>query len=232
MTLADLDRFRSRAPFVITVTCCLPAIFIGVPRLSDVQLINGLLAPAIAIIIAALYVGLDIRNPLWLYETSSIIGPQIKTALLQLLPEELHVSEQEKLVLARDDLFKQLTGVFWEAVDRDDQLKAHKPHFYKNGAKYTTSIDVFILCALSGILYLAAYLVTQQLACLLVGLFLVLLAIISRTLALPGFRSRHLRLSEEQLDLLRRNQKKFVQSRFKEIVLARRIDGVLKTTRK
>lgn len=227
MTHADLKKWRFRAPFVIAGACVLPYFIVTVTPVADALLINQLIVPLIAMIVAFLYVGLDIRRWHWKSEIRATIGPQIRTALLAMLPEDLHVSDEERTILSREDLFKDLTGVFWEAVDRDPQLVAHKPHFYANGVIYTTAIDVYILAALGGFCYVVGYFATTQRALLALGAGFLLIALVSRYLVVPRVRAKHLALSAEQLDLLRRNQRTFVETRFREIVLSRRREGVL-----
>jgi hypothetical protein len=61
-----------------------------------------------------------------------------------------------------------------------------------------------------------------------VGAMLIAIALASKHLALPRIRARHLELSVEQLDLLRREQLEFVSGRFREIISGWRRNRLLR----
>jgi len=227
MTYADLTKWRLMAPFAIAGAIFLPYLLVTIPKVADIVAINQLVVPLIALLIAGVYVGLDVRGSFWKREIRTHVGPQIRTALLALLPVDLEVSDDERTVLSRDDVFKDLTGVFWEAVDRDPMLVAQKPYFYSNGFVYSTAIDVYVLMGVSGLAFLAAFLVFGRSLLAVMGGAYLAIAVVSKWLVVPRARARHLALSREQLDLLSRNQREFVQQRFREIVIARRQAGAL-----
>jgi hypothetical protein len=219
MTHADLEKWRFRAPLVIGTICALPWFLVSVPELAKVQLLNHLVIPAAGLLIAALYIGFDIRHHYWRREIERGVGSQIRRALIGMVPQDLEITDEERAVLEERHVFKKLVGVFWEAVDRDPILVAQKPHFYSNGVVYSTTLDVHILTAFSAVVYLVAYIFRPAPLVLAVSGFLAFLAIISRAFVLPRVREKHKALSTEQLDLLRRNQAAFVHGRFREIVI-------------
>lgn len=227
MTKETLEKWRHRAPLVIVVAFATPYFLVVTNSLQDLKAISDILVSLGALAVAALYVGLNWRSTHWKAELRKQMGPQIQEALLNLLPPDLEVTPEERAILARQDVYKSLTGVFWEAVDSDDALKAHKEHFYANGAIYTTAIDVYILGACASVCYEVAYVVTGRTPMMVIAAILLAFALLSRYSVVVKCRKRHLQLSAEQLDLLRRNQKDFVQKRFRELVLARRRDGLL-----
>jgi triacylglycerol esterase/lipase EstA (alpha/beta hydrolase family) len=116
------------------------------------------------------------------------------------------------------EIYKTLTGVFWEAVDSNDVLRAQKQHFYSNGLAYSTAIDAFLMFTSAGLCYGFAWIVLGDLALGLSAIFFILIGLICKVVAIPRARQRHLELSAEQLDLLRRKQGGFVTDRFREIV--------------
>ena len=115
--------------------------------------------------------------------------------------------------------------MFWEAVDQNPALRAHKEHFYSNGIEYSTEIDVFLLCRAFGICYLVAGLAFNHIFLLSTGGILILIALISRYVAIPRARQHHLDLSDEQLGLLKREMVGFVVDRFRQIVVSWRTQG-------
>jgi hypothetical protein len=90
--------------------------------------------------------------------------------------------------------------------------------FYKNGFLYTGAIDIALILPFFAALYYAAFVFGLgwihpffATACLLV-------AWLACAFGVPKYRRRHLRLSSEQLDLIRRRRRDFVEERFREIV--------------
>lgn len=225
MTLSELKQLRFRAPYVIATAFALLFFLITLP-LDKAQAANAVVVWLVAMLAAYLYGGLEIGRGLWKHEMRHVIGPQIQNVLIDMVPADLNVTPQERQILLQDEVYKSLTGVFWEAVDRDPQVSALKPHFYANGAVYSTAIDVYVLGLLFAVLYTFAFLVTWRSAFLVVTLALVLLALISRWAIVPLRRRKHLALSMQQLDLLRRNQRPFIEGRYRDLVIERRRAGL------
>lgn len=224
MTLGDLQSWRKKVPFFIFTFCLLPWFVIKSPALAQAEAPLKIIVPVLAELAAYFYVTLDLRRPRWKREVDTYVGSQIRTGLLDMLPNDLGVSEGERRDLAQREIFKTLTGVFWEAVDRNPVLVSHKEHFYSNGLEYTTSLDVYLICGFSGFCYAVVSLVFGDIRQAVVAAALIAVALASRLLVIPHARRSHLSLSAEQLDLLRREEGKFVSERFREIVTRWRRD--------
>lgn len=230
MTLSELGKWRKYVPATIFALCILPWVVIRSNDLEQAKLRNEIIVPAISVVAAFFYVGLGLRRSRWHNEKDTYVGAQIRTALLELIPKDLEVTETEKQDLAQREIYKDLTGVFWEAVDRSPVLLSHKEHFYSNGIVYTTSIDVFLICAFMGFVYAVAYDLTADASLRYPSAALIGIAVICRRFVTPRCRKRHLELSGEQLDLLRRDQLEFVSTRFREIIMTWRRTRVLGNT--
>ena len=105
-------------------------------------------------------------------------------------------------------------------MDETSQLQAQKQHFYSNGIVYSTSCDVSIICYVSGIFfYCGAVLATGLVEFWYVAAILTGIAILSAGLVTPKGRARHLELSKEQLELIRREHSESVAKKFRAIIL-------------
>jgi hypothetical protein len=227
MTLSELGAWRKRVPWFIFSLCVLPWIFIKSKNIAEAKLYSETVVPIAALIATYFYTGSDFRKSMWKSEIDAHVGKQIENALLPMVPKDLAITESEKQDLLKREIFKELTGVFWEAVDRSDRLRSHKEHFYSNGIVYSTSIDVFLIGGVAGFVYAVASLITRKVDLAYVAALFIAVALASRILVTPRRRARHLVLSAEQLDLLRREQSEFVSSRFREIIVGWRRDRVL-----
>jgi len=219
MNHGDLDTWRKRVPWFIFAVCVLPWFLIKSKNLAEAKLYSEVFVPILALIATYFYVGSDFRRSLWNKELDDHVRKQIRQALLDMVPEDLAVTESEKQGLLEREIFRELTGVFWEAIDQSDKLRAHKEYFYSNGIVYSTSIDVYLICSFAGFVYAVASLVTRRPDLAYVGAFSIAIALASRAFVTPRRRARHLDLSAEQLELLRREQLAFVSNRFREIIV-------------
>jgi hypothetical protein len=219
MTKNDLDTWRKRIPWVLFALIFSPFILGNSGSETDFKRNVEYTIPALAFAATFFYVGADVRRWLWKREIDAHVGEQIRNALLKLVPDDLEMTEAEKKELLDREIFRELTGVFWEAVDRDEVLRSHKEHFYSNGIVYSTSIDVVIIFALATIGYGVLYFVTRDIRWGIWGTVAILTALASGLFVTPSRRRRHLVLSTEQLDLLSRNQFQFVSERFREIII-------------
>ncbi len=227
MTLGDLEAWRKRVPWFIFTLCVLPWFWIKSKSLDETKLYSETIVPVTALIATYFYVGSDFRRSLWKKEIDAHVGKQIRQALLDMVPRDLALTESEKQELLQREIFKELTGVFWEAIDQSEKLLAHKEHFYSNGIVYSTSLDVFLICGLAGFVFAVASLVTRKPDLANVGAFSIAIALASRIFVTPRRRERHLALSAEQLELLRREQSEFVSNRFREIIVGWRRERLL-----
>lgn len=217
MTYGDLEKWRKYVPFLIFSACIVPWALMRSKSLDEAKLYNELIIPLLAIVAAFVYVGLDCRKVPWKREIDAHVGNQIRKGLLDMVPRDLEVTEDEKHGL-QGEIFKDLTGVFWEAIDRSDVLRSHKEHFYSNGIVYSTSIDVFLICSFVGFVYALASLAARNASLAYVAASLVAIGLFSRAFVTPRARADHLKLSTEQLELVGREQGDFVSGRFRKII--------------
>lgn len=227
MTYSELGRWRKVAPYVISGICILPWFVVRSGSLAGAKPADDVIVPLLALVVAYLYTGLGLRRPLWKSEIEAHVGKQIREAVVDMLPADLAVSENERKELLDREIFGQLTGVFWEVVDSDEVLRSQKEHFYSNGILYSTSIDVFLICGFAGLLYECAALAWWRAELAYVGASFIALAVISIAFVMPSRRKRHMALSAEQLRLLRRQHSDFIADRFRQIVVNWRGEGLL-----
>lgn len=219
MTKSDLEKWRFRAPFIIVSCTLIPLIYIYVQDASSQERIIQTVVTPGCYIFAFFYSAMKLRNPLWSRELSKYVGAQIRTSLVELVPTDLNVTAEEKRQLKEKEIWKKLTGVFWEAIDSDASLVRQKEHFYANGVFYTASIDLFLILPFIALIYLAFYLIQPNTLFLVFAASCLLVSVLSRCLVLPRCRKRHLELSSEQLEFLKRNKKDFVSGKFRQIIL-------------
>lgn len=219
MTLNDLQRTRKVVPHVIFAACLAPWFLAWFKSPAEADLTVKIIIPGAALLLAYFYVSLKLREPRWKQEMETHLGNQIRAVLLDMVPRDLDVTEDERCQLAREEVYKKLVGVFWEAVDRNEALRSHKEHFYSNGIVYSTSLDVFLICGFAGFCYAVCSLVLRDINLAYAASVLIAIALVSQLFAIPRARRQHIALSAEQLDLLRRKENDFVSQRFREIVL-------------
>ena len=219
MTLSALQIWRKTIPFFLSVVCVLPWTLVRPDAFSQVQIPSAIAILAFALVIAFFYVTLKLREPRWKRENKEYVGEQVKNALLDLIPADLDITPAERVQLAKSEVGKNLDGVLWRAIQQSDVLRAQKEHFYSNGLEYTSVIDVYLLCRFFGICHLAASLILGDLWPFVIGASEISVALIAWWLAIPRTRRAHLNLSAQQLELLRQEQREFVEERFRQIVL-------------
>ncbi|MDX2154835.1 MAG: hypothetical protein SFV54_29095 [Bryobacteraceae bacterium] len=219
MTLNDLQQWRKKVPYFIAAACILPSVLFRSRSIADAATPVQVLVPAVALLIAFLYVNLKLREPMWRREKETFVGRQIRNSLMALVPDDLAVTAAEREQLAKSEIYRDLTGVFWEAIEQSDLLRAHKEHFYSNGIEYTTTIDAFLMAGFFGFCYAVASLVLNDAVLRYVAAVLIVIALVCKFVGIPRARRHHLDLSKEQLELLRRERGDFVAARFRDIVL-------------
>ena len=220
MTLNALESSRKKIPFAISVACVVPWIAIRAQSVGECALVV-----VFALTAGFLYMILDLRGPIWQREKKRYVDTQIRDNLITLIPEDIHVTAEERQQLASSQILGDLGGIFWNTIDQDDVLRSHKQHFYSNGFAYTTAFDGFLLCTVFGVCYAAASLVLSDAVLLTTGAGLILVGFICRWLAVPARRRRHLDLSLEQINLLKQERGDFIAERFRQIVLGWRAQG-------
>lgn len=224
MTKSDLDKWRFYAPFIIVSSTLIPLGYVLVQDADSKVTIIQSVVTFFCYILAFFYSSMKLRNLFWVRELNKYVGAQIKTELIKLAPDDLNITSEEKKKLEEKEIWKKLTGVFWEAIDSDPILITQKEHFYANGVFYTTSIDLFLILPFVALIYLILYFFKTNTLFLYFGISCFLVALLSKYLALPSCRKRHLELSTEQLELLRRNKKDFIARKFKEIIQEWRLE--------
>jgi pimeloyl-ACP methyl ester carboxylesterase len=220
MTLNALQLWRKAIPFVISVVCVVPWIGARAQSMRECALIL-----TFALAIAFLYVILNIPGPRWEQEMETHVRAQIRSNLITLVPENLYVTSAEREQLANSEIFKELTGIFWEEIDHNKILRSHKQHFYSNGFAYSTAVDGFLSCIVFGVCYAIAWMILKDIKLLFSAVGLIVVGVICRWLAIPTSRQRHLALSREQLALLKTERGQFIADRFRLIVLKWRAQG-------
>ncbi len=217
MTLNSLHFWRKALPF-IAVACIIP-LLVHSGGLDSIPLRYTLAASALALAVPFFYITLKMREASWNREMEGYVRSQIRDSLITLIPEDLKVTAEEREQLKHAEIYKHLSGVFWDTINQDELLRAQKEHFYSNGLEYSTAIDVFLLLRFFGAGYVGLSLLLGDSLLFLCGAGFVAIALGAKWFAIPRVRQRHLQLSIEQLDLLRRQKGEYVSTRFREIVL-------------
>lgn len=219
MTKSDLERWRFYAPFLVVSAVAVPIVaLLFSDSDAEAKVIKFVVLPA-CWLVAYLYSAMKLRNRYWFRELNTHVAEQIRTELMKLVPSDLVLTQEEEAELREREIWKKLTGVFWEAIDSESELIRHKEHFYANGILYTTAIDLYILMVCASIIYLGLYWCLQDLSFFIGAPVCLAVALLSRLLVLPSCRKRHLELSLEQLDLLKRKKRDFIRHRFREIIV-------------
>jgi hypothetical protein len=217
MTHGELKKARRYAPFILFQACFLPLTLKVSKDIEQAKFLNQFIVPVLALLAAFVYVGLDLRSGYWEEELDDHVRKQIREALLGMVPADLNVTDVERQQLT-SEIMKTLTGVFWEAVDRNQVLKTQKEHFYANGALYTTSIDVLLIGVFAALVYsVAAFLQDNAFFGYVAAAFLAA-SVFSGWLVKPKARRRHMKLSAEQIDVVRRGEGAAIAARFREII--------------
>lgn len=227
MTKSELDKWRFRAPFLIMSTTLVPiAVALIIDAATQTKVIQIVIIP-MCLFMAYVYSAMKWRGYYWRRELDSHVGEKIRSELLALLPGDLNTTDAERQRLREQAVYRKLTGVFWEAIDGDEELRRHKEHFYANGALYTTAIDLYIILLPISLVYSILSMLTPRhsLLFILVSVACLVVSVISRSLIVPACRKRHLELSDEQLDLLKRKRRDFVVERYRDIVTEWRRQG-------
>ncbi len=149
MTLDSLHSRRKAYPFFIAIACILP-LLLHSGGFQPVLLRFRLAACFIGLTVAFFYVTLKLREPRWNREQEEHVRAQIRSSLINLIPEDLKVTEEEKKQLESAEIYKTLSGIFWDTINQDELLRTQKEQFYSNGLDYSTAIDVFLLLRFLG----------------------------------------------------------------------------------
>jgi hypothetical protein len=129
MTLDSLQSRRKALPFLIAIACILP-LLVHSGGLQPVLLRYSLAALAIGLTVPFFYVTLKLREPRWNREQEEHVRAQIRSSLITLIPKDLNVTAEEKNQLESAEIYKTLSGVFWDTINQDELLRAQKEQFY------------------------------------------------------------------------------------------------------
>jgi hypothetical protein len=219
MTLETLEKYRLFAPSFICTSASIPGIFFLPMSAAGRSYVLQYVLPVIAALAGALYAALNLRAWLWEPEKRLWVGQQIRQEFLKMIPADLNITAKERNRLDREEIHKTLGGVFWEAIDGYPELAAQKQFFYKNGLLYTSAIDAALMLPFAAVAYYAAFFLGFGKIHTFFATGCLLVAWLACIVALPQFRRRHLALSSEQLDLIRRRRRDFVEQRFRELII-------------
>jgi hypothetical protein len=219
MTFETLGKWRLFAPGFICAAATTPGMFfLSIQETGRGQLLQYFL-PVITGLIGLLYSGLHLRNCLWKRENAEWVGKQIRQEFLEMIPSDLSVTDAEEKRLSEREIHKELGGVFWEAIDGYPELAAQKQFFYKNGFLYTSAIDATLILPWFAIAYYVVFFCGYGRIHTFFATICLFVAWLACSVIVPICRRRHLALSSEQLDLIRRRRREFVENRFREIII-------------
>jgi hypothetical protein len=207
---------RASTPGICAATAT-PGIYFSLPETMRQSFLT-LVLPVVAGLIGLLYSVFHLRDWLWKEEKRQWVGKQIRQEFLKMIPPDLNVTPEERRRLENEEIQKELGGVFWEAIDGYPELVAQKQFFYKNGFLYTCAIDAALILPFFAVLYYGAFLFGLGSIHPFFATVCLLVAWLACSFGVPKYRRRHLRLSSDQLDLIRRCRRDFVEQRFREIV--------------
>lgn len=176
---------------------------------------------ATSILYSGIYDGLHIRKRFWDAEQRDYVREQIKSAILDLVPQDINLSREE-IDLIRQRTEGNVGGIFWGAIDSDSVLKEQKQFFFDNGYKYSTCFDVLVIGFVLGLVNIAAFPFTNYMP-FVVGGFAGVLAAFVAFMFIPRYRRQHLENSREQLTMLRERKGKEISNQLREIVTEYRI---------
>jgi hypothetical protein len=210
---------------IISGAAATPAVFLLKATEGGRLNVLQFLIPVIGAAVGALYLAIGGRDWLWNPEKKDNVRRQITEGFLKMIPPDLMLTYSERQRLAEAELTKELTGVFWEAIDGDPHLKEGKQFFYKNGLVYTSIIDAALLLPVFAFFYCLLGVSGAGTAYVFVGLLYFALTLIALFVGLPKCRAKHMLLSREQLDELSRSRADFVEARFRKIITEWRQPG-------
>jgi hypothetical protein len=217
MTLETLHKLRLFGPGTICLAASTPLVYFSLPENMRGSVLQWIL-PVITGAVGLLYSAFHLRDWLWEAEKRQWVGEQIRQEFLKMIPDDLRVTPEERTRLAREEIYKELTGVFWEAIDSYPELIAQKQFFYQNGFMYSCAIDIALILPFFALAYYAAFFFGFGKIHAFFATGCLLIAFLSSCCVVPTFRRRHLALSSQQLDLIRRRRGEFVEQRFREII--------------
>ena len=123
MTLSELNKWRLRVPWFVFALCVIPWIWIATQSVEKTKLYAETVVPILACIATFLYVGSDFRQSRWKKELRDHVGAQIRQTLVDMVPDDLAVTNDERNELMDREILRELTGIFWEGIDNSPKLQ-------------------------------------------------------------------------------------------------------------
>jgi len=222
MTREELMKWRRNAPRAIASFAVVPLAYrLGFFASMEKFLLNILL-PAFGYAFWLVYDAMGPREALWNREMDEHINSRILKRIEALYPADLGLSPEEREFLRQHELKNRISGVFWETIDKDQELKDTKPWFFENGLRYSTAFDLFIILGLFGFAYLVGLMFSPSAFYVIVALAYMLSAIVAWYCLIPLYRRKHQALSDEQMAMIVRKRGAAVAETVTEIIAKRR----------
>jgi hypothetical protein len=171
--------------------------------------------PATVVVFGVVYDVLELRR-LAFERPLSTINRNIEESLLAFcasLPEVVAASsylQQER----------RLMNVFYAIVDNDKSLTEKAKRVRANGLIWSSLADLQVLGAIGGVVYLAGAAISRSGVYALTSLGLIALVALTRLSLMPMTTKKHLRLSNEQLEMIQQQHREDVCDRLSALVNA------------
>jgi len=159
--------------------------------------VEGLVYLVVVLPICYVYDIMNIRG-LFLRRSHSQIDANIKERLIAPFRSEAVITEGiESLSQGR-----RLLNLFYSIVDKDESLKSKTQDVYLNGLLWSSTADLMAVSSLFVPVYVIAYLLKSVPHYLPVALGLCIVYVFAARVAMPRVTSRHIELSNDQLDFI------------------------------
>ena len=217
MNADTLERVRFATPGAIATVASLPgALFLNLSAAQQETAIKVVI-PLVALVFGVAYSALGLREWAWRREKNLYVVQQIRQNISSLIPADLNVTPGEGIRLV-DEIWNELSGVFWAAVNDNADIEKQKSFFFNNGAFYTGAIDACQISLLFAVAYFAVWAwgwgavhVLFSCACL---------AIAWVSYAVMRYRRKiHLKLSIQQLKDLSADHADSIGEKFRAIIM-------------
>jgi hypothetical protein len=159
--------------------------------------VEGLVYLVVVLPVCYVYYVMNVRRP-FLKGPHSRIDANIKKRLTAPFRTEAVINENiESLSQGR-----RLVNLFYSIVDKDESLKSKTQDVYLNGLLLSSTADLMAVSLLFVPVYVIAYFVRLVPHYLLVALGLCIVYLFAARVAMPRITSRHIELSNDQLDFM------------------------------
>lgn len=213
MDVKILKYLRVFIPGVICVFELLPLLkTLGFNLIINSEWLSYSFLGIIAVVIGAIYHALEVRHFITNFSHRRI-DLNITNSLLKLYSKELS-QEQHNYLKAK----RRLKNIFYYFVDIDKSLTVKSQLVYFNGVFWTSTADVFIISTFYSVVYLiAGYFVLKDVNTWMFGILLAGVALLGVLLHIV-FVSRHINLSNDQLEYIETHYKTQLTSKIDEVL--------------